>query len=180
LELGKFQRCVTYLVAGHGPISSAVQHRLRCRIPHQRLGEVRAERGFGKGMCGEKRGTTPPPLPSTVRSAPRPLQPGVREKMREIRYERTPRTAAASYSPPPSSTVRCCRHSPFCSSSQIRQRESPREPRPGEGEIKSQERDGGGRNRTRFGSVRWEQVGFHPAFQISQPSEVNPMVKNET
>jgi len=88
------------------------------------LGEVRAERGFGKGVRGEKRGTATPPPPSTVRCRPSSTAAGVREKMCEIRYDRTPRTAAASPSPPPSSTVRCCRHSPFCSSSQIRQRES--------------------------------------------------------
>ena len=77
-------------------------------------------RGCAERRGGRRRRRHPPPCAA----APCPLQRGVREKMREIRYERTPRTAAASPSPPPSSTVRCCRHSPFCSSSQIRQRES--------------------------------------------------------
>ena len=65
-------------------------------------------RGCAERRGGRRRRRRPPPCAA----APRPLQRGVREKMREIRYDRTPRTAAASPSPPPSSTVRFCRHSP--------------------------------------------------------------------
>ena len=121
-------------------------------------------RGFGKGVRGEKRGTATPPPPSTVRCRPSSTAAGVREKMCEIRYDRTPRTAAASPSPPPSSTVRCCRHSPPSapphrssrgrvgrSSSQIQKRKSPREPGPREGEIERQERAGEGGTDRDFG-----------------------------
>jgi len=81
---------------------------------------------------------------------------------------------------------------PFCSSSQIQQRESglllltdPEEEeseRAGTkgGRDREARESGGGRNRSRFWSVRWEQVGFHPGFHVSQPSKVNPTVKNET
>ena len=65
MELGKFQCCETYLVAGHGAVSSAAA-RASVAFHTRGLGEVRAERGFGKGVRGEKRGTAPPPPPSTV------------------------------------------------------------------------------------------------------------------